>query len=256
MKPLAHTLERTLTIAARRDTVFAYFADSARFAAWWGPGSSIDGRPGGAVRIRYPNGVVASGEVVEIEAPRRIAFTYGYEDPAKGLAPGASCVTVTLDEEAAGTRIRLHHELPDAAARDAHAAGWRFQLSLFANLATREAHADVGTVIGRFFLAWNTIDAQARQAMLAAAVTDDVTFRDPYAAVCGVEDLGAHITAVHAFMPGVTLAPGGEARQCQGTALCEWVARAPDGAARGAGTNVFTLAPDGRIAACVGFWTA
>ena len=70
----------------------------------------------------------------------------------------------------------------------------------------------------------------------------------------GRDELAAHIAAVHAFMPGLSMIPAGEARQCQGTALCEWAARGPDGAPRGAGTNVFTLAPDGRIAACVGFW--
>ena len=64
--PAAHILERTLTIAAGRDTVFAYFTDGLRFAAWWGAGSSIDAHAGGAVRIRYPNGATASGEVLEI----------------------------------------------------------------------------------------------------------------------------------------------------------------------------------------------
>ena len=254
MNPLAHTLERTVTISARRETVFAYFTDGARFAAWWGAGSAVDARAGGAVRIRYPNGVIAAGEVVEIEAPRRFVFTYGYEDPAKGIPPGGSRVTVTLDEVPAGTLLHLRQDLPDAAARDAHAPGWRFQLSLLANVAAREAHADLGDVIGRFFMAWNTLDPEARRAMLASAVTPEITFRDPYAAVTGVDDLAAHIGAVHTFMPGMALTPAGEARQCQGTALCEWVARDADGQPRGAGTNVFTLAPDGRILACVGLW--
>ena len=255
MKPLAHSLERSLNIAVRPELVFAYFTDSARFAAWWGAGSSIDGRPGGALRIRYPNGVVVSGEVVEVETPRRIVFSYGYQDPAKGIPPGGSRVTVALEELPAGnTRLQLHHDLPDAAARDEHAPGWRFQLSLLANVVAREAYADVGATIVRFFTAWNTIDTQARQELLAGAVTPEVTFRDPYAAVTGLDDLMAHIGAVHRFMPGLTLLPAGEARQCQGTALCEWSARAADGASRGAGTNVFTLDPDGRIAACVGFW--
>ena len=39
-----------------------------------------------------------------------------------------------------------------------------------------------------------------------------------------------------------------------GTAVADWVAEGPDGAARGRGTNVFDLAPDGRIARIVGFW--
>jgi uncharacterized protein YndB with AHSA1/START domain len=252
MKPLEHALERTVIIAARRETVFGYFTDSARFASWWGAGSSIDAHPGGAMSIRYPNGVTAGGEVVEVEP--RIVFTYGYADPSKGLPPGASRVTVTLEEVSAGTLLRLRHDLPDATMRDQHAPGWRFQLSLFANVAAREAHADVDAAVDRFFGAWNDPDPQARAQALAAAVTDEVSFRDPYATISGRDELAGHITAVHTFMPGALLARAGAARQCQGTALCAWTARAADGSPRGAGTNVFTLSPDGRIAACVGFW--
>ena len=47
---LTFVVERTVLIAARRETVFDYFTDSARFAAWWGKGSTIDPRPGGALR--------------------------------------------------------------------------------------------------------------------------------------------------------------------------------------------------------------
>ena len=254
MTPLDHSLERTVTISARRETVFAHFTDSVRFAAWWGAGSSVDARPGGDLRICYPNRVVAAGQVVEVEPPRRIVFTYGYADPGKGLAPGASRVTVTLDETPAGTSMRLRHDLPDAGMRDEHSPGWRFQLSLLANVAAREAHAGVAAAIDRYFAAWNTVDAPARRQALADAVSDDVTFRDPYAAVAGRDELADHIGAVHTFMPGMVLARAGEARQCQGTALCDWTASAADGKPRGSGTNVFTLAPDGRIATCVGFW--
>ena len=38
MKGREHVVERTVTIAARRETVFGFFTDSARFAAWWGAG--------------------------------------------------------------------------------------------------------------------------------------------------------------------------------------------------------------------------
>ena len=42
MNGLDYSLERTVTIAARRETVFRYFTDSERFAAWWGAGSTIE----------------------------------------------------------------------------------------------------------------------------------------------------------------------------------------------------------------------
>ena len=72
---LPHSLDRTVTIQASPETVFRFFTDSARWAAWWGPGSSIDARPGGAVHIRHPNGVENAGQVLEIAPPESISFT-------------------------------------------------------------------------------------------------------------------------------------------------------------------------------------
>ena len=107
---LPNRLDREVLIRATRSTVFRYFTDSARFAAWWGTGSSIDARPGGTVLIRYPNGVEAGGEVVEVAAGERIVFTYGYRDRAKPVAWGASRVTVTFADHAQGTLLTLRHD--------------------------------------------------------------------------------------------------------------------------------------------------
>ena len=82
-----YTLQRTVLLCAPRETVFRYFTDSQRSAAWWGKGSEIDPHPGGRVRIVYPNGAVASGEVLEIAPPERVVFSYGYEDPTKPIRP-------------------------------------------------------------------------------------------------------------------------------------------------------------------------
>lgn len=64
-------LERSVLIAAPRDVVFRYFTDSRRFAAWWGEGSQIDAKPGGVVKIVYPNRAIASGVVVELKNAKR-----------------------------------------------------------------------------------------------------------------------------------------------------------------------------------------
>jgi uncharacterized protein YndB with AHSA1/START domain len=248
---LDHALERTVRIAARPATVFRFFTDPARFAVWWGAGSHIDARPGGAVHIRYPNGVVASGEVVEVVPDRRIVFTYGYEDGGKPIPPGGSRVTVTLEEAARGTLLRLRHELATEGARDAHVPGWRYQLAVFANVASAEEHAGVDARVDAFFAAWAEPDAARRRETLAEVVTDGVTFRDAFACTAGLDDLVAHTGAVQMHMPGVVLRRAGNVRQCQGTAVVEWE-MVSDGAARGRGTNVFELAPDGRIAGAVG----
>src|SRR5258707_8644976 len=103
MGDLLHKLDRTIFIKARRETVFRYFTDAERWAAWWGKGSAIDARTGGKVLIRYPNGVEVSGEVLEIAPPERIAFTYGYAS-GQPIGPGASRVTIRLESAPAGTR--------------------------------------------------------------------------------------------------------------------------------------------------------
>jgi uncharacterized protein YndB with AHSA1/START domain len=254
MIALEHVLERTVLIRAKRETVFRYFTDSERFAAWWGAGSTIDARPGGPLRIRYPNGVLASGEVVEVAPPERIVFTYGYEEPAKPVRPGGSRVVVTLQERRDGTLLHLRHELPDAAARDQHVQGWRYQLAVFANVVTRETSASLAQAVDAFFAAWSEKDEARRRAALATIATDDVAFADAFSCTAGIEDLVAHLSAAQMHMPGVVLERSGDVRHCQGTALADWVAKGPDGAPRGRGTNVFELALDGRIARVVGFW--
>jgi len=254
MIALEHVLERTVLIRAKRETVFRYFTDSERFAAWWGAGSTIDARPGGPLRIRYPNGVLASGEVVEVAPPDRIVFTYGYEDPARPVRPGGSRVVVTLQERKDGTLLHLRHELPDAAARDQHVQGWRYQLAVFANVVTRELSAGLAQAVDAFLAAWSEKGEARRRTALAAVVTEDVTFADAFSCTAGIEDLVAHLAAAQVHMPGLVLSRAGDVRQCQGTALADWVAKGPDGASRGRGTNVFDLAPDGRIRRIVGFW--
>jgi uncharacterized protein YndB with AHSA1/START domain len=253
MTALDHVLERTVTIAARRATVFRFFSDSTRFAAWWGEGSTIDPRPGGAVHIRYPNGVVAGGEVLEIAPVERVVFTYGFAS-GQPIPIGASRVTVTFEETPRGTRVRLRHELPTAEARDAHVQGWRYQLALFANVAARDEHAAIDGLADRFFAAWAEPDAGRRRAELLALAVPELAFRDAHSCTDGLDDLDAHIAAAQRFMPGVRLQRRGAARQCQGLALVDWVASGPDGAERAKGTHVFELAPDGRISRAFGFW--
>ena len=254
MIALEHVLERTVLIRAQRETVFRYFTDSERFAAWWGAGSTIDARPGGPLRIRYPNGVLASGEVVEVAPPERIVFTYGYEDPATPVRPGGSRVVLTLEERKDGTFLHLRHELPDAAARDHHVQGWRYQLAVFANVVTSALSAGLAQAVDAFFAAWSEKDEARRRTALAAIASDDVTFADAFSCTAGIDDLVAHLAAAQVHMPGVVLERSGDVRQCQGTAVVDWVAKGLDGAPRGRGTNVFELAPDGRIARVVGFW--
>jgi uncharacterized protein YndB with AHSA1/START domain len=253
MTSLDFALDRAVTIVAPREAVFRYFTDSGRFAAWWGAGSRIEPRPGGEVYIRHPNAIEAGGEVLEIEPPERIVFSYGFAS-GQPIPKGASRVTVTLEDSPGGTLVRLRHELPDAAVRDEHVQGWRYQLAVFANVVAREAHAGVGALADRYFAVWAEADPGRRAAELRAIAEEAVVFRDPYSCTTGIEDLNAHIEASRRFMPGIVLARTGEPLQCQGLALVSWTVKAADGAERARGTNVFELGKDGRIARVTGLW--
>ncbi len=253
MTALDHQLDRTIVIEAPPAAVFKHFTDPARWAAWWGAGSTIDARPGGGVFIRYPDGTEVSGEVVEVTPPSHIVFTYGYVTGSP-FAAGASRVTIRLEPVARGTRLHLRHAFAEAAVRDQHVQGWRYQLSLFANVVADETHGDPAALVDAWFAAWAEPQEDARHASLRAIATDEIRMRDRFSAIDGLTDLSLHIGAAQRFMPGMRLQRQGDARHCQGTVIAAWTAAGPDGAPRGQGTNVFTLGPDGRIESVTGFW--
>lgn len=250
---LPQLLARSIEIAARRSTVFGFFTDSARFAAWWGEGSSIDPRPGGAVRIRYPNGIEAQGEVLELAPPGRIVFTYGYPAPdAPVPVPvGGSRVEIVLEEAAGGTLVHLRHWFAEGAVRDEHVQGWRYQLALFANAVSAVEHASAAERVDAWFALWSEPDGERRRATLATLVTDGVEFRDAWACLAGRDDLAANLDFVTRMAPGAKLERRGAVRACQGSALADWEVV---GGFAARGTNSFEFAPDGRIAAVIGFW--
>lgn len=254
-EPLPHSLEREVVIRASRADVFRFFTDSTRWASWWGSGSTIDPRPRGKIHIRYPNGVEAGGEVLAIEPPHRIVFSFGYASGAP-LPLGASRVTIALGHDPVGTRLSLRHDFDDAAARDQHVQGWRYQLALFANVAADHLNAAAAERADAWFAAWSEPDGERREALLASAVAPGVRFRDRWSCVDGLVDLRPHLAAVHQVMPGMRLERQGAVRHCQGTLLADWVARGADGATRGSGSNVFTLDAEGRIVDVVGLWAA
>lgn len=250
---LGYQLDRVITIRASRDIVFGFFTDSAKWASWWGAGSAIDPRPGGRALIVHPGGIEVSGEVLEVASPERLVFTYGFASGTP-FPPGSSRVTIRLQTHTDGTRLHLTHEFPSRAAGEDHVQGWRFQLSLLANLVAAEVNRDVEARVDAWFAAWSSDDAAARREALRRVATDEVAFSDRFSHTEGLEDLAAHLDAARRFMPGLTLKREGVVRQCQGCAVSDWTATASDGQPKGRGTNVFTLDAVGRIAAVTGFW--
>ena len=251
MTTMPYRIDRTLVIHALPDTVFSFFTSSERWASWWGAGSTIDPAPGGAILIRYPNGVEAIGTVVDVVPDARLVFTFGFRS-GQPIAPDHSRVTITLAPHASGTLLSLEHAFNDEAVSREFVQGWRYQLSVFANLVADLVHGDAASAVDAWFRLWAEPDAAARAAALAGIAAPAIAFRDRYSAVTGADELLPQIAATQRFMPGVRLERVGDVRHCQATLLADWVMRTTAGEERGRGTNVFRFGADGRIHDVVG----
>jgi uncharacterized protein YndB with AHSA1/START domain len=103
---------------------------------WETPVAEVDLRVGGAVRVvmRTPDGTEygGGGEFTEIVPPRRLAFTWHWDDDSPQQT---SLIELTFEERDGATKVVLSHSgLPsDESARN-HTDGWQQVLD---NLATK-----------------------------------------------------------------------------------------------------------------------
>jgi uncharacterized protein YndB with AHSA1/START domain len=121
-------------IAATPERLFELWTDPEELAKWWGPEGfttptySMDVRPGGRwhTTMRRPDGSehTVSGIYRAIEPPRRLVFTWGWDDDA-GMRGHETEVTVTFEPAAGGTRMTfVQQTFVDADSRNRHEHGW------------------------------------------------------------------------------------------------------------------------------------
>ena len=121
---VATVVEREVRIAARPETVFEFFTDPDKMVLWKGRQADLDPQPGGIYRVEMDDQIVARGEYVEIDPPRRVVFTFGWESAGSAVPPGSTTVEVTLMPDGDRTRVRLVHSgVPDRI-RTGSAEGW------------------------------------------------------------------------------------------------------------------------------------
>ena len=136
-------IEREIAIAARPETVWEFFVDPEKACRWMGTTAELDPQPGGIYRVEVLPGNVARGVFVELDPPRRLVYTWGWEEGASSPLPaGSTTIEIDLVPEGDGTTVRFtHRDLPteDAAARHAH--GWGHYLD---RLATAAAGGEPG----------------------------------------------------------------------------------------------------------------
>ena len=121
------TIEQTVHIEASPETVWTFWTDPARICEWMGIEAELVPETGGLFRVVLGEGPVMLGEFVELDPPRRLVFTFGWEGGGPGgpLAPGSSLIEVTLEPDGPNTVLTLRHELPSTHAVD-HAKGWAY----------------------------------------------------------------------------------------------------------------------------------
>jgi len=145
---VAAVVEREIRIAARPETVFDFFVDPEKMVRWKGRRAKLDPRPGGVYRVEISDQAIARGEYVEIDAPNRVIFTWGWEGQETGehaVPPGSSRVEVELTPEGEGTLVRLRHlDLPEQS-REIHGQGWDMYMGRLAAAAEgRDPGGDPG----------------------------------------------------------------------------------------------------------------
>jgi uncharacterized protein YndB with AHSA1/START domain len=132
-----------IDVRAPAAEVFAMFTDPALLVRWIGIRALLEPQPGGAFRFELVPGEFCSGRYVEVDPPRRVVFTWGWESGALPVAAGSTTVEVDLTEHDGVTHVRLTHRGLDAAMRAMHAGGWdRYLARLAAVLEGRDPGPD------------------------------------------------------------------------------------------------------------------
>lgn len=124
------TIEQTVRIAASPETVWTFWTEPERLAAWWGSEAEVVAEPGGLFRVVMENGPVMRGTFTELDPPHRLVFSFGWEQnqPGEPLAPGSTRVEVTMTPDEGETLLVLRHsEMPTTHAAD-HEKGWNHYL--------------------------------------------------------------------------------------------------------------------------------
>jgi len=132
-------------IASPPEVLFALWTEPDHLLKWWGPEEcetsvhTLDLRPGGRWRIvlRQSNGntLAISGVYRIVEPPRRLVFTWAWEDES-GARGHETEVAVNFEAAPGGTRlILLQEHFENKQRRDGHNAGWLASFDRLARIA-------------------------------------------------------------------------------------------------------------------------
>jgi uncharacterized protein YndB with AHSA1/START domain len=159
-------LEKLLFVPPER--TFAAFVDADQFRTWWGPAGftvaslRFDVEEGGEYRIAMqpPEGDVfhIRGRFLTVESPRRLAYTFVYEEPHPDDVE--TDVTLTFEPADPGTRLTVDHgPFRTEPRRELHRVGWTETLDrLERSLLPTHVHAGAEQLLERLHRALNQHD--------------------------------------------------------------------------------------------------
>jgi uncharacterized protein YndB with AHSA1/START domain len=122
-----------VVVDSPRERIFSALTDAAEVARWWGPHGytmaeiDIDLRAGGGYRftMQPPAGdrFHLAGEFLEIEPPRRLVYTFRYQEPDPD--DRQTVVTLSLEEVGDTTHVSLSQgDFATEARLELHRSGW------------------------------------------------------------------------------------------------------------------------------------
>ena len=141
-------LELTRVLAAPRERVFRALTGPEELATWWGPRGfttpeiELELRVGGRYRftMQPPDGdrFHLAGEFLEVAPPRRLAYTFRWEEPVPD--DRETVVTLTLDDAGDGTELSVRQgEFATEERLALHRGGWSDSLDKLSALLEADA---------------------------------------------------------------------------------------------------------------------
>ncbi|HJQ72772.1 MAG TPA: SRPBCC domain-containing protein [Actinomycetota bacterium] len=129
------TVISEIRIDAAPEAIFPFLTDPQKIVRWKGVDATVEASPGGVYRVNVTGVKQAVGEYVEVDAPHRVVFTWGWEGD-EHLPPGSSTVTIELISDGEGTIVRLTHSGLPEGADAAQLQGWEHFLPRLAIVAS------------------------------------------------------------------------------------------------------------------------
>jgi len=146
--PGGFVLELQMVMDSPRERIFSALTDSTALARWFGPRGftmpeiEVDLHVGDGYRftMQPPEGrrFQISGEFLEIEAPRRLVYTFRYEEPDPD--DRETVVALTLEEVGHATEVSVSQgEFATEERLELHRSGWTDSLEKLSELAASSA---------------------------------------------------------------------------------------------------------------------